>query len=149
MKSRKETATAFIMGKRCTASNFTTDGQEATSFDTVIAAHVGRAVLIKDVYTFVYWGERLTGRTRTTERQKAAIVWAAHLAKVPAFVVPNIGILGEHTHRENLEFLRAEAKECREKAKRARLEENRIFWAERAEEKTKTANRYYKLFLTA
>lgn len=149
MKSREYTATAFVEGRKATASNFTTDGDEATSFDTVIAAHVGRAVLIKDIYTFVYCGERLTGRTPTTERQKAAIIWAAHLAKVPAFVVPNIGIWGEHTHRANLKFLRAEAKKCREKAKRARLDTWRTYWAERAEEKTKTANRYYKLFLTA
>lgn len=149
MKSRKATATAFVLGKRCTASNFTTDGQEATSFDTIIAAHVGRAILIKDIYTFVCDGERLTGRTPTTERQKSSIIWAAHLAKVPAFVVPNIAIWGKQTHRENLKFLRAEVKMCRDKAKRARLAENRTFWAERAEEKTKAANRYYKMFLTA
>lgn len=149
MKSRKYTATAFIEGKKATGSNFSTDGYEATSFETVIAAHAGRAILIKDVYTFVYNGERITGTSPTTERQKGAIIWAAHLAKIPAFVVPYISIWGEHTHRANLKFLRAEAKKCREKAKRARLEEMRTFWAELAEEKTKTANRYYRIFLTA
>lgn len=146
MKSRDYTAAAFVNGKKATASNFTTDGQEATSFATVIAAHTGAAILIKDVYTFVFCGERLTGRTPTTERQKAAILFAASQAKKPAFVVPNIAIWSEADHRANLLFLAERAQEAYKKSTRARKEESRLFWQEETERRTKTAQEYRRIY---
>jgi len=143
MKTNKDLATYFVNGRYGHGSNCHTDGTTFVSYDTAVAVNHGKCILIACAYKARNWCGSFFGRTATTERQLLHVKRAAKTY----FIVPCIFPQDRHDHRENLKFLRAEAKECREKAKRARLEEMRTYWVERAKEKTKTANRYYKLFL--
>ena len=134
MKTNEQVATAFAYGYSAEAGHLYTNGNEITSYWTMIAQRVGEAILMT---TCNY--------SNATARHKLHIRRACKLLDL--FEVPNINPTTQADHESNAQYLRAKATQARRQAERARTDRNRSIYADKAVFYESQAGRYTDLFL--
>lgn len=135
MKTNEQVATAFAYGYSAEAGHLYTNGNEITSYWTIIAQRIGKAIL-------------MTSRnySNTTARHKLHIRRACKMLEL--FEVPNINPTTQADHESNAQYLRDEAQQARRQAERARTDRNRSIYTNRAAFYESQAGKYTNLYLT-
>ena len=131
MKTNKEIATAFFNGKIAKGNHMHTNGREIYSYSTMIAQKQEKGIILLNSRDY----------SPTTQRHKLHILRACKGLTV--YEVRRIEKPTETEHAQNLAELQNIAEDWSRKASKARKEETRKYYTERAEEANTTANNYY------
>lgn len=147
--NNKTTAEFFVLNKKANGSNFSTDGETATSYTTAIATHRNGVILIAANYRCCNWYGSFYGRTATTERQKLHIKRAANKYGFDWYEVPQPFATTRKEHESNWQYLQANARAMQEKAHNARKFERQMQYNYNAARMLQEAETYWQMFVEA
>lgn len=131
MKTNFEVSLNFAEGKTANGNHLHTNGRDIYSYSTMIAQRQENGIILLNSRDY----------SPTTHRHKLHILRACKGLTV--YEVRRIERPTETEHAQNLIQLQNICEDWRTKARKARKEETRKYYTERAEEANTTANNYY------
>jgi hypothetical protein len=131
MKTNYEVSLNFAEGKTANGNHMHTNGRDIYSYSTMIAQKQESGIILLNSRDY----------SPTTRRHKLHILRACKGLTV--YEVRRIERPTTTEHAQNLAELQNIAEDWRRKANKARKEETRKYYTERAEEANTTANNYY------
>lgn len=145
MKTNRETANAFVHGRKADGSNLRTDGTILVSYYTVIGTRAehyntteGREVIFLC----------RAGYSNTTRKHKSHVYSSASRYGYKVIELDTVRPYNDHDHEKNLKGFEEAAQEYRTRAERARTDRNKAIYfeqAKREEENEKIYKAVYKL----